>query len=87
MSFWTGPTTPLAPAEAERLLWLARWLQRGVPIVVVVSLPNVWASWHYQGQTMGILVLAALLTLAVTGGLYLPWFFRLTVRRRGVASR
>ena len=83
MSIWKTPTTPLAPAEAERLLRYARWLQRGIPLVVVLSLPSVWTTWHYEGQTMGILLLAALLAVEVSSGLYLPWFFRFIVRRRG----
>jgi hypothetical protein len=80
------PTTPLAATEAERLLRIARWLQRGIPVVVVISLPSVWSVWHDQGQRMGIVLLACLLAVEVTSGLYLPWFCRLTVRRRGIET-
>ena len=72
--------------EAERLLRFARWLERGIPVVVLVSLPGVWSTWHDQGRTLGLLLLIALLAVEATSGLFLPWFFRLTVRRRGVAD-
>jgi hypothetical protein len=51
---------------------------------VLVSLPGVWQVWHDQGRTMGILLLAALLAVEVTSGLFVPWFFGFTVRRRGI---
>ncbi len=75
------PSTPLSSDEAARLR-MARWLERGIPVVVLVSLPTVRVAWHDQGQMMGMVLLVAIVAVEATSGLFLPWFFRFTVRRR-----
>ena len=63
-----------------------RRLRRWVPILVVVSLPSVWTTWHDQGRTMGIVLLVVLIAVELSAGLYLPWIFRRIIRDGDAAS-
>jgi hypothetical protein len=77
---------PFEPGQREKLALFERRLRRWVPVLVLVSLPTVWQAWRDQGETSGLLLLAALVAVELSAGLYLPWVFRRILRDGDAAS-